>query len=120
MLAVVSQVIPVESGEIVQDLIGTWQPYVAFVAPIFLGLITSEDTRAKIKQALPILVAAVLGVISILTEDGMTWRTLVFRIPALFVAIETGYRTLSGVASAVRREDISVNDVLGKSFGLVK
>ncbi len=117
-----AQVIPTDTTDLVNNLIGSWQPYVAFVSPVLLGLITSEKTRDAIKRALPVFVAALLGVISILSEDGMTWAGLVFRVPALWVFIESGYRSLSGVATLLsrERENISINDVLGKSFGLIR
>ena len=115
-----AQVIPVDTPDVIKGLIGTWQPYVAFVSPLLLGLITSEQTRDAIKRALPVLVAALLGIVSILAEDGMTWGQLVFRIPALWVFIESGYRVSSGAVSLVKREDLSINDVLLKATGLIR
>lgn len=105
---------------LIEQLVGSWTPYVAFVAPIFLGLLTSEQSRDAVKRALPVLTAAVISVASILSEDGMTWRTLIFRTPALWVVIESSFRVLSGVVSVVRNEDLSVNDVLVRSKGLIK
>ena len=115
-----AQIVSPDTGAVVEQLVGTWQPYVAFVAPIFLGLITSESTRDSVKRALPVVVAAILGVISILSEDGLTWQTVVFRVPAMWAVIEVAFRSLSGVVSAVRREDLSVNDVLGRTRGLIR
>jgi hypothetical protein len=117
---VLAQVIDPSVMPIVEGLVGQWTAYAAFLSPILLGLITSENTRSKIKQGLPLVVAAVLAVIRALTEEGMTIPLLLAQVPALWLVCESGYRGMSLMASAVSNKDLSINDVLMKTKGLVK
>lgn len=115
-----AQVIPAETPQLIEQLIGTWTPYAAFVAPIVLGVLVKAETRTKIKAALPVLTAAILAVVSVLAEEGMSWQTLIFRAPALWVIVEGSFRTLSGVATALAKDgaEKSVNDLLLPRFGI--
>ena len=120
MLAITQQLVPTDTPALIEQLIGTWTPYAAFIAPLVLGVLVKSETRAKIKAALPVLTAAILAVVSVLAEEGMTWQTLIFRAPALWVIVEGSYRTLSGVATALAKDgaERSVNDLLLPRFGI--
>jgi hypothetical protein len=115
-----AQLIAPETQDIVQGLVGRWQPIVAALSPVLLGLITSEATRSKVKAGLPLVVAAVLAVVSALTEDGMTISLFMARIPALWVTIEAAYRAMSLLTTTVTNSDKSINDILAPAKGLVK
>jgi hypothetical protein len=115
-----AQVVDPSVMPIVEGLVGTWTAYAAFLSPILLGLITSDETRQKIKAGLPLVVAAVLAIIGALTEEGMTVPLLLARVPALWIVVESGYRGMSLLTSAVTNKDLSINDVLMKTKGLVK
>lgn len=115
-----AQLLPVETAEIIKNITGTWEPVVAALSPILLGLITSERTRTYVRMALPALWAIILGVIGILTQDGVTWQTLMLRIPALWILMEQAFRLYSGFISTVKHQDVSLNDVLGKDKGLIR
>jgi len=115
-----AQIIPADAPAYIDAMIGTWQPVVAALAPILLGLVTSDETRRQIKAGLPVLVAGVLGVISILAEDGMTVEGLIFQVPALWLLTEASFRGLSGLAAVVKRDDIDLNQILMPHRGIIK
>jgi hypothetical protein len=115
-----AQVIDPAIGDIIRSLVGTWQPIAAAVAPIVLGLITSDTTRQRVKQGLPVLVAAALTIVSVLTEQGMTWSVLVTRVPALWLIIESAYRAFSLATAVATNTDRSLNTALFPSKGLVR
>lgn len=115
-----AQIVSPDAADLIRTVVGTWQPAAALAAPLLLGLITSEQTRLKVKMALPVVVAATLAVVGVLSQDGMTWRTLPLSVPVLWGIVEAAYRTLSGIVSVAQGRDASINDVLVPTAGIIK
>lgn len=114
MLSLIAQ-----STSPVVEAIGAWQTAVAFIAPIVIGFITNEDTRSRIKKALPVVVSFGTWAITYMGNTELGTELLVL-IPVLWAGIQMVYEFYSGLVAIFRGGDASINDVLAPSVALIK
>lgn len=108
-----------QSVEPVAEAITAWQALVAFIAPIVIGLVTNDQTRTRIKKALPVVVSIGTWGITYLANTDMGAELLVL-IPVLWGGIQMMYELYSAIVAIFKGSDASVNEVLAPTRALLR
>ena len=108
-----------QSAEPVAEAVTAWQALVAFIAPIIIGLITNDETKTRIKKALPVVISIGTWGITYLGNTDMGAELLVL-MPVLWGGIQMMYELYSAAVAIFKGSDASVNDVLMPTRALIR
>lgn len=115
MFAVIAQTAP----DAVAEVIELWHLVVGLVAPLIIGTITNAETRDRIRKFLPILISVGASAITWVSKTDVGYEIIAL-VPTMWVIIKMAYETWSTLVSIVRRDDMSINDVLFPESAVIK